>query len=487
MLDEKLEKAKLENTKKRQQLFFGAIGIIVLVVVSWFCFLGVKQFLENRPSPAVSSQQNNQSKDIEVSKASTDTDSMQVDKEEFRAQFKEILNSFESEIEPQLPAGNGWMNEELFDIDALKKESLGQFASGDYVEAIKRLEQLQTLASSVIQQTDQAFQDELAKAQSFYSKDLYEEAKLHIEKALHVKPQQQDALALQQEIEILPQLLPLLNGVKVAQTENDLLKEYNLLKEIKQLSPDRSGIAERIVELEGLLKEQAFALHIEAGFDDVEKGKVTSARTHYREAKNIDPNRQELNVLAKQLTALEKRIRVKNNLQKAENAIRRDDWQAAYTFLTNAAKDVPQDNKVQEGLTQAKTIINLKQEFKKYLADPYRLSDSGIAGAAKQLRKKAEPFEQYSFSLQLQNRELSKMIKKMQRLIAVTVKSDQKTFVQVRGIGKVGTVTEKTIQLKPGRYTFEGSRDGYITKFIKVLIPHDNPSFQVHVICDQPI
>ena len=71
--------------------------------------------------------------------------------------------------------------------------------------------------------------------------------------------------------------------------------------------------------------------------------------------------------------------------------------------------------------------------------------------------------------------------------VNVNVISDGKTFVSVRGVGKVGETTGKTIQLKPGTYSFEGKREGYRSKLIEVSIPLNRSDVQVTVIADERI
>jgi hypothetical protein len=71
--------------------------------------------------------------------------------------------------------------------------------------------------------------------------------------------------------------------------------------------------------------------------------------------------------------------------------------------------------------------------------------------------------------------------------ILVTVISDNQTYVLVRSVGKVGVVFQKNIQLKPGNYTFEGTRKGFKSKLVQAFIPYDQDSFRVRVICDELI
>ncbi|MBT5098312.1 MAG: hypothetical protein HOM74_03600, partial [Proteobacteria bacterium] len=59
--------------------------------------------------------------------------------------------------------------------------------------------------------------------------------------------------------------------------------------------------------------------------------------------------------------------------------------------------------------------------------------------------------------------------------------------VEVRSVGKVGVVAEKTISLLPGNYLFEGKRVGYVTKTVKVVITPEDLHKQVKVIANERI
>jgi len=75
----------------------------------------------------------------------------------------------------------------------------------------------------------------------------------------------------------------------------------------------------------------------------------------------------------------------------------------------------------------------------------------------------------------------------MNKKVSVEIISDNQTNIIVRGVGVVGITQSKTIQLTPGRYKFEGKREGYKSKLIDVLISYDKTSYRLNVICDEPI
>ena len=140
-----------------------------------------------------------------------------------------------------------------------------------------------------------------------------------------------------------------------------------------------------------------------------------------------------------------------------------------------------------EGLRRADQILGLQARFSQYFRNPYRLAREDVRNEAEKTLQQAEAFSKYSFGVKRESEKLNELIIRLNRLIPVTVISDYKTYVSVRRVGRVGTVSEKKIQLKPGNYTFEGVRDGFKSKLVKVLIPYDHDDFTVRVICDERI
>ena len=100
---------------------------------------------------------------------------------------------------------------------------------------------------------------------------------------------------------------------------------------------------------------------------------------------------------------------------------------------------------------------------------------------------KSEKYGNYSYSLTNQAADLNKLLDQMNKKQKVFVVSDNQTFVKVRGVGQVGLTPGRSIKLKPGNYTFEGSRKGYKSKLVKVLIPLGQNNTEVTMICDEPI
>jgi uncharacterized coiled-coil protein SlyX len=234
-------------------------------------------------------------------------------------------------------------------------------------------------------------------------------------------------------------------------------------------------------------KSKNFTAHIASGVTAIDNSQAKEAGYHYQEAKKIDPGQPELAVLASRLAALETSLRVSRAKNAAEQAVRRDDWQEARVNFSRVLSGAPQDTTAIDGLRRADKILELQAQLRQYVKDPYRLTHPEVHTEAEKTLAQADAVASYSFGIKQQAERLRELIEKLNRLIPVTVTSDNQTNVLVRSVGRVGTVSQKVIHLKPGSYTFEGVRKGYKSKLVRAIIPYDRNSFSVQVICDEPI
>tara|TARA_R110002073_G_scaffold121106_1_gene263357 strand:+ start:877 stop:2304 length:1428 start_codon:yes stop_codon:yes gene_type:complete len=475
VLEEKLEEARLHSTKLRKQI---TIGFLISIVVCSFVLVSLSSFDFSTP------------KDVPVSVMVPEKKKLtEADIEKVRNEFKEILQQYKNELKPRLQAANieRWNQNALFEINDLEKKAMSSFSSGDYPNALNNAQSLKAKTLAVLEEAEQIFKENMEKTTDFLEKDHYNEAKLHIEKALVVAPQSPEALAIQQDIEKLQHILPLLNEAKAARAEHDLQKEYNFLQQIVQITPQRTEATERLNLLGQLIKNKKFDAHISSGFAEIENKQTKKARHHYQKAKKVDPKRKELQVLLGQVLTQEKAIRIRQAVKQAEQAIRQDNWQQARANFEQVIKDTPENETAIDGLKRANEVLGLQSSLGQYIKNPYRLKSSDVLSEAEKTLSQAQHASNYSFGIKKQTQQLRELIATFNRLIPVTIMSDNKTYVLVRGIGKVGAVSQKTIQLKPGNYTFEGTRNGFKSKLLQVQIPYDQNNFNIHVICDEPI
>jgi len=83
--------------------------------------------------------------------------------------------------------------------------------------------------------------------------------------------------------------------------------------------------------------------------------------------------------------------------------------------------------------------------------------------------------------------QVEQLIEKENQPIDVTIRSDNRTYIKVLGVGVVGKVREKTIQLKPGKYQLEGRRDGYRSIIVDVVVEKSGTPIVINVQCNERV
>ncbi|MBL78921.1 MAG: hypothetical protein CMH70_02610 [Nitrosomonadaceae bacterium] len=473
MLEKKLGNARQRHVRLIEKTI---IGLFLVIVVSIL-------LLENIPYHKFT-----ELNDIPIQEAKIkEPSSSDIDK--IRQEFKGLLQKYNDGLKPRIQESNlkNWDPDALYEINELHKNMMLSFSNSNYLNALNSIKLLTTKTLAILHKSEKIFKENIEKATLFFSDDYYKEAKLHIKRALIVSPKSTEAQSLQQDIDNLQQILPLLSKAKLARIENNLLKEHNFLESILKMNPNRPVEVQRIKLLKKIIKNKDFENHISTGFSKIENHKFKEARYHYQKAKEIYPDRIELTVFLKQLLAKERLYRIDLAFKQIEQAIREDNWEQAKSNYMQVMKDMPDNEIAIVGIKRANKILEIHLAINQYLESPSRLSDNSVLSEAKKAISQAEQFSRYSAGIKNKIEQLNNLIVLFNRLIPITVISDNMTNIQVRGIGKLGKIFHKIIHLKPGDYTFEGARTGFKSKLLKISIPHDQNNYRVSIVCDESI
>jgi len=473
MLEEKLRHASETTARHRKRM----VSILAIALFSCAAFIvAVSFFSFEMPQP-------------DSGKALSVHNTHSVDQTGLREKFVEQLQIYEGELEPDIADANlkNWNPGKEAEITSLKDNAISLFGSGDYPSALKKLSGLEALARKTLAERDKIFSSEISMVRHALSEGNYTEGKLHITKAVLLKQSDQEAQKLEKRIEALPMLMALLKKADVARTENNPEKEYASLAEAVKIAPHRDTLRQRRDALASSIRENQFSALIARGLFNVEKKDIRAARLNYKKAKSLYSGRSELRALNASITRASNALDLKHAVANANKAIARDNWVRAQSIYADALKRHPNDTSILDGLQLASKMVSLQHAMADYIQRSERLASPNISASARNTLIQARVFAHNSPSLSRQIVRLQDLLAGMNTKVPVFVKSDNQTYILVRGVGKVGTTLGRTIQLKPGEYTFEGIRSGYKSKLVQVRLPIGKTSFQVEVVCDERI
>lgn len=475
MLEEKLTSASKAASKKRlmSSLFMmavaiGALGAVAAASMLWPSHEG----LQESDGKAAFSQSTSQSEEQVLA---------------LRDRFKDELKAFEAGIEPRvLPAAFAlWNTNAQHEILSAKSNAISMFSSGDYAAALSTLKSSVDLANTELSAMDSEFSDALVEAQMNYDLDAYDEAKVSIAKALGLHPKSSEALALNEKIEALPQVLELLSSADVAHAENNLEREAHHLSSALALAPERTVLKVRLDDLEVQLTEAKFSRHIKNGLTHVQNKNLKGAKASVSAARKLMSGRAELSILTDQVGRLENALKFEDSMYKAEQAAKNENWNSALSYYIKASAIAPDNKNLLDKMRATQAIISLRDNIARHLGSPNRLGAANVRADAKRLVRDSTAFFDFSPSLKTTSTELSELISAYEKKVPLLVRSDNQTNILVRGMGKIGKTDERYIELHPGTYMFEGQCPGYKSRLVKVVIKPGVTNMTLEVICNE--
>ena len=404
-----------------------------------------------------------------------------------RIAFQTALAAFEKEIEPKVSseAYAAWSPESQAEILNAKSEALSLYGVGQYGSALERLSEGTARAEGRLAERSTAFQSSLDKAQAAYDSGDHDLAERYTLEALRIDPASQAAKGLKMQVDLLPELLTNIQRAKVVQVENDPVEEAAHLR--SAVAPQREDLKARLRELEGSVKERTFSQHIRNGLDNLNAGRLAAARAELKAARTVYPGRPEADLLAERIVVAASKVGFARLVAEAEQSARADNWPEAHRTLEKAHAVRPHDLGLKLLLQTASEISALTRALASYNRQPQRLAAANVEAAARSDLERARAYADQSPKLARSTEILETDLERYTTEVSVRVVSDGATAITVHGVGRVGVVREKTISLRPGRYTFKGERRGYRSKLVEVVIEPFGAEMRVEVRCDEPV
>ena len=496
MLLEKLEQESRASGRRNLLLalgFFGVTGFVVAFLLAVFVFwptpeastiqaepvredgTPVQPLLENTPEV--------------VSETPVSAVAQERAENEIREQFKADLTLFQNDIEPDVtkPEFAAWNEPAQRALLAEKEAALDAFAQGQYADAAAKLAAVSKSASEELAARDTAFGEALGAARAAFADDNYEQASLHGARALQLQPDSKEAQDLGAGIAKLPDIRTALEKAAVARVENNLEAEAAELTAVLALDPARAAQGERLAAVRTELRERQFTARIDAGLGNVLGRKLGAARADLNAARSVYPDRRETRLLAEKIETLATALKFEQMVAGAKAAEQEDDWSAAKDFYARAGAIVPDDPNVTGGYQLATEINRLQLQLTDILDNPDRMASETVANDAAEQATKAQGIADLSPSLARMAQDVTHLVESYAQKVSIRILSDGVTRISVRGVGQVGVTTDRTIELRPGSYIFEGTRAGFRSKLITVDVPPGTEGLTLEIYPDEPV
>ena len=371
-------------------------------------------------------------------------------------------------------------------IRLAREKALEAHRDGDSESALRLLSGAAQEAEEWVRREEARFRIALQAGRDAYAAGNASDARMHIAQALRQRPDDSEAKRWEARIAHLPELLAERRKAEDARVAGRLREERAALRRIVVLDPEDAGARERVAAIDRELREQAFARAVAQGRQAVENRALEPAKQALAEAHRLGPEHADTQQLRTEVAALERTLDRDGHLAAAEQAAGRDDWEAALAAFEAARAIEPTHDAAVSGSGLATRVVQAQRAVDEFLSRPERLGAPRVADAARDALRRAAALTALSPRLTNGAAGLERAIEAARTPVPVLIVSDEETEIGIRGIGTVGRVRERTIDLLPGQYVFEGKRRGYRSKLVDVVVQANlDAPVEVRIVCDE--
>ncbi|MDF1831966.1 MAG: hypothetical protein P1U52_06400 [Porticoccaceae bacterium] len=226
---------------------------------------------------------------------------------------------------------------------------------------------------------------------------------------------------------------------------------------------------------QGLRDDRQFESAINQGFQSLHSGDFNTARKQFSQALILKP---ESDIAQGGLAQVKNEIAqraISRLINSAETHERNEQWQMALDTYDNILSRDSSVTAATVGKIRSTARQQLDAKLETFIHQPLRLASPAVFREAQQSLRDAQQIVQAGPRLKQQIDALHQTLAKAQQPQTVVLHSDNLTRVRLFKVAEFAPFHEKTLQLKPGKYTAEGIRPGYRDVRVEFTVPLTAP------------
>ncbi|MCG8460623.1 MAG: hypothetical protein MI919_30445, partial [Holophagales bacterium] len=239
------------------------------------------------------------------------------------------------------------------------------------------------------------------------------------------------------------------------------------------------------------LVDAAFGRAMSRGFDALEARRFGDARQLFSEAGGLHPGSTDAQASVRdalsRVDSAEKLWRVGELRTEAEELEAGERWrQAAARFEAVLELDAAVAF-ARDGLRRATERGDMAEALDFHLGNGARMSEAAVLEEASRLLDRARQVEPAGPRHRAQTASLAKLLETYSEPVEARFVSDSQTEVVIYKVGRLGRFDQRTLELRPGRYTVTGRRAGYRDVRMELVVEPGVIPEPMVVACDEVI
>lgn len=336
-----------------------------------------------------------------------------------------------------------WGGTDFSAARARAAESVGAHDAGSLPLAQERLAQAEELAARVAAAAPAALESQLALGEGALESGQGAEALQAFSLALQIDPENERARS---------------GAARAHEQLNAASRAAAPAASAAAAAPPAATPAARAP---GPTLEDRYAKAAGEGYAALGAGRLEQARAAFERARSLRPQGPEAAEGLRRVNAALRARGFGSQRSRAADLEADERWDEALALYDGVLQVDPAQSFAQEGRTRARERMELGDALQAIIERPDRLAIPDARTQAAQLLQQAQQVSSPGPVLRLQLARVMALLPEFERPVHLALLSDNLTDVSVPGLGDFGSFLRHDIELRPGRYTVIGTREGY--------------------------
>jgi serine/threonine protein kinase/tetratricopeptide (TPR) repeat protein len=418
------------------------------------------------------------------------------------AKLQATRESFDRRLATLEARGAGvWGGPEFGTAKTRAAESVGAHDAGNTQMAQERLADASHLLDEVESKAPQALTAQLAAGQKALAAGQEELANQAFDLARRIDPNDKRIAEGERHTRNLDGVLPLLADGQNAEDARDYSRAAQDYSQALSIDPGNDKARTGLVRANASFGDDSYAKAVGSGFAALGAGRLDDAHEAFEKARALRPNGSEAADGLRRVGAALSAKGFASLRQRAAGLEAQERWDEAVQVYDSALQTDPSLAFAQDGKDRAAARAELNASMQALIDRPERLSSRSVRDQVKALLDTANQQSPSGPVLRSQIARLGLLLPEydgsvrsasvrtdlLDKPVRLSLVSDNATAVAIPSIGQFGTFAKRDIQLKPGRYTVIGTRDGFRDVRRDITIAPGQESQTISVSCSDPI
>ncbi|WP_198266560.1 tetratricopeptide repeat protein [sulfur-oxidizing endosymbiont of Gigantopelta aegis] len=477
--------------------------LIIVVMAVIICILIIIIISLLKPSPSLIDQSKEQQSKIISNEISENKSILLKEKDQIKEEKSADFFNEEIKIKWMLKKNNAeaenildWAEEpykkilkDIQQADILLKENDFDNAEKGYQTAIKNVDEILANKTIILEQL-------IVTGITLLEQNKINQAKETIQKAEKIDANNTQIKRLLQRINHRKDVKKIVKQAE-EQQENDINAAISLLEKAFKIEPEYKIISDNLAVLKNIKKQAEFNQAIDKTMKALDRKKLSLAEKYLIQAEKLDPSQIILKELQQRIKKEQKNKKIRNLKYKTKILEKNEQWLEASQLYKKILLIDPNLNTILVAQQRVKAYIRLNNLLDAIIIKPERLrNDKILEKSKKSLQYVQSEINNNSDLYYLKNItpilikkivQVKKIISDAGILVSVLLQSDNETDIVIYQVAQYGKLTEKKIQLRPGKYTIVGSRAGYRDFRRLITIRASDKARYIRIICSEKI